>query len=183
MIGLGNNMTLPEFERLLDVYGSDRTRWPVEARASAAQLAARDPAACRLLVEAEALDRVLERAPLPSLASEAALAERIVAAAQRSPRMVRTGDGSAAVAGPAKASAAGTSGGSVLSFSERRRWLHGNPAGRAAGLLAACLMLGIFLGASALPQPLIPALEELTGLSLASGNAMQTLDPFDEDLL
>jgi hypothetical protein len=184
MIGLGSNMTLPEFERLLDVYGSDRTRWPVEARASAAQLAARDPAACQLLVEAEALDRVLERAPLPSLASEAALAERIVAAAQRTPRMVRTGDGvSATVAGPVKAAAAGSSGGSVVRFSERRRWLHGNPAGRATGLLAACLMLGIFLGASALPQPLIPALEELTGLSLAGGNAMQTLDPFDEDLL
>src|SRR5215813_7366701 len=132
MTSLGNNsMTLAEFERLLEIYGSDRTRWPVEARACAGQLTARDPAACRLLVEAEALDRVLERAPLPSLASEAALAERIVAAAQRTPRMVRTGDGaSAAVAGPAKASAAGTSGGSVLRFSERRRWLRPNPAGR-----------------------------------------------------
>ena len=41
------------------------------------------------LAEAEALDRVLERAPLPSLAIEAALAERIVAAAQRSPRIVK----------------------------------------------------------------------------------------------
>src|SRR5689334_11403900 len=92
MISLGNTMTLPEFERLLEIYGSDRTRWPVEARASAGQLTARDPAACRLLLEAEALDRILERAPLPSLASEAALAERIVAAAQRSPRMVRTGE-------------------------------------------------------------------------------------------
>ena len=102
MISLGNNMTLGEFERLLEVYGSDRTRWPVEARASAAQLAARDPAACRLLIEAEALDRILERAPLPSLASEAALAERIIAAAQRSPRMVRTGDAvpSAPAGGP-----------------------------------------------------------------------------------
>src|SRR5215470_13350834 len=101
MTGLGNSMTLLEFERLLDVYGSDRTRWPVDARASAGQLAARDPAARRLLGEAEALDRVLERAPLPSLASEAALADRIIAAAQRTPRMVRTGDGaSAAVAGP-----------------------------------------------------------------------------------
>src|SRR5215470_16568610 len=92
MTGLGNSMTLLEFERLLDVYGSDRTRWPVDARASAGQLAARDPAARRLLGEAEALDRVLERAPLPSLASEAALAARIVAAAQRSPRMVPTGE-------------------------------------------------------------------------------------------
>ena len=48
-------MTIAEFERLLDVYGSDRTRWPVEARASAGHLVARDRAARRLLAEAEAL--------------------------------------------------------------------------------------------------------------------------------
>jgi hypothetical protein len=182
MIGLGNTMTLPEFERLLDVYGSDRTRWPVEARASAGQLAARDPAACQLLVEAEALDRVLERAPLPSLASEAALAERIVTAAQRTPRMVRTGEGTA-VADPARVSPARTPARGVLRLSEGRRWLHRSPAGRAAGLLAACLMLGVFLGASAVPQPVIPALEEFTGLSIGNSNAAQALDPFDEDLL
>ena len=186
MIGSGNKtMTLPEFERLLDIYGSDRTRWPVEARASAGQLAARDPAARRLLVEAEALDRVLERAPLPSLASEAALAERIVAAAQRTPRMVRTGDAaSAAVAGADKVLAARANEGSLLRLSERRRFFyHGSPAGRAAGVLAACLMLGVFLGALAVPQPVIPALEEFTGLSIVSSNSTQALDPFDEDLL
>src|SRR6186997_2588013 len=83
-----NTMTIADFERLLDVYGSDRTRWPVEARASAGQLVARDRAARRLLAEAEALDRALERAPLPTLAQEAAIAERIVAAARRSPRIV-----------------------------------------------------------------------------------------------
>ena len=43
-----NTMTIAEFERLLDVYGSDRTRWPVEARASAGHLVARDRAARRL---------------------------------------------------------------------------------------------------------------------------------------
>jgi len=182
MISLGNTMTLPEFERLLEIYGSDRTRWPVEARASAGQLTARDPAACRLLLEAEALDRILERAPLPTLASEAALAERIVAAAQRSPRMVRTGD-AAASDGAFKAATAGARAHSVVRLSDRRRWLNGSPAGRAAGLLAACLMLGIFLGASAVPQPVIPALEEFTGIAIANSNATQTLDPFDEDLL
>ena len=89
MTNMSNNtMTIAEFERLLDVYGSDRTRWPVEARASAGQLVARDRAARRLLAEAEALDRTLERAPLPTLAQEAALAERIVAAARRTPRIV-----------------------------------------------------------------------------------------------
>jgi hypothetical protein len=35
------SMTLIEFERLLDVYGGDRTRWPMEARAAAAHLVAR----------------------------------------------------------------------------------------------------------------------------------------------
>lgn len=185
MIGLGNNMTLGEFERLLDVYGSDRTRWPVEARASAAQLAARDPAACRLLMEAEALDRVLVRAPLPSLASEAALAERILAAAQRSPRMVRTGDAvpSAPADAPSRRFLENTHQNSVVRLSDRR-WLHRSPAGRAAGLLAACLMLGVFLGASAVPQPVIPALEEFTGISIGNGNATQTpFDLFDEDML
>jgi hypothetical protein len=186
MISLGNNMTLGEFERLLDVYGSDRTRWPVEARASAAQLAARDPAACRLLLEAEALDRVLVRAPLPSLASEAALAERILAAAQRSPRMVRSGDAvpSTLTDGPSGVFLEGTKQSSVLRLSDRRRWRHGSPAGRAAGLLAACLMLGVFLGASAVPQPVIPALEEFTGISIGNGNAAQApFDLLEEDLL
>ena len=94
MTSMSNNtMTIADFERLLDVYGSDRTRWPVEARASAGQLVARDKAARRLLAEAEALDRTLERAPLPSLAEEAALADRILAAARRSPRMVPIGQG------------------------------------------------------------------------------------------
>jgi hypothetical protein len=184
MIGLGNAMTLPEFERLLEIYGSDRTRWPVEARASAGQLTARDPTACRLLLEAEALDRILERAPLPTLASEAALAERIVAAAQRSPRMVPTGE---AVASPhttaGTAASQRVSEGSVVRLADRRRWFSRSPAGQAAGLLAACLMVGIFLGVAAVPQPVIPALEEFTGIMIGSGNSMQTLDPFDEDLL
>lgn len=180
MISMGNTMTLPEFERLLEIYGSDRTRWPAEAHASAAQLAARDPAACRLLLEAEALDRVLERAPLPSLASEAALAERIVTAAQRSPRMVPSGEAMPNSAGGGHRLG---STGSVVRLPERRGWLNRSPAGRAAGVLAACLMLGIFLGAAAVPQPLIPALEEFTGISLANPSSLQTLDPLDEDLL
>src|SRR6188474_3247223 len=96
MTNAGNNMTIGDLEYLLDVYGSDRTRWPVDARSGAGQLATRDKAARRLLGEAEALDRVLERAPLPSLAREAALADRILVAARRSPRMVAAGKTDAA---------------------------------------------------------------------------------------
>ena len=107
-------MTLADFERLLDVYGGDRTRWPAEARAAAAQLVARDARARGILAEAEALDRVLERAPLPSLAIEAALAERIVAAAQRSPRIVKIPTG--------KSSVISLPGSEVLPQQQARSW-------------------------------------------------------------
>ena len=178
------SMTQADFERLLEVYGGDRTRWPTEARAAAAQLVARQPQARRLLAEAEALDRALERAPLPSLASEAALAGRIVAAAQRTPRMVKiTGAASAAILHPADSDgmaarpAAGAQWRSRLSSVDARR---------AAGLLAASLALGIFMGLSSLPQRVLPTLEEMAGLATGhNGNnrAMAQLDLFEEDIL
>jgi hypothetical protein len=130
-----NNMTFSEFERLLDVYGSDRARWPVEARACAGQLVARDRSARRLLAEAEALDRALERAPLPSLAREAALADRILATARRSPRIVaRSKADQADPVAPAARSA-----GNVVQLAPLRapgrRWLPRTAFGGAAGAL------------------------------------------------
>jgi len=175
-------MTIAEFERLLEVYGADRTRWPVEARAGAGQLVARDRAARRLLAEAEALDRVLERAPLPSLAREAELAERIVAAARRSPRMVPSSRADATRPAPAAAG-----GGNVVSLSGPQagsRRLPVRAMGGAAGALAASLLLGIYLGLSSLSQGVVPALEQLTGLTLTPGNAaVAQVDLLDEDLL
>jgi hypothetical protein len=175
-----NIMTIADFERLLDVYGSDRTRWPVEARASAGQLVARDKAARRLLAEAEALDRTLERAPLPSLAEEAALADRILAAARRSPRMVP----------PARANAAGMARRAIdnvvrlPSLRARPRWLTPPGFGSAAGMLAASLALGIFLGLSSLSQGVVPALEDMTGITLGTGTrTVAQIDLLDEDLL
>jgi hypothetical protein len=174
------SMTHSDFERLLEVYGSDRTRWPVEARASAGQLVARDLAARRLLSEAEALDRVLERAPLPSLAAESALAERIVAAARRSPRMVRTAKvdaGAAAVAEP----------GNVIALPRAPaapRRLARSAFGGAAGVLAASLLLGIFIGNSSLSQSVLPAIEDMTGIRLTpASSTVAQIDLLDEDLL
>jgi hypothetical protein len=185
MTSLGNHpMTLSDFERLLGVYGSERARWPAEARAGASQLVARDAAARRLLFEAEALDRVLERAPLPSLASEAALAERIVAAAQRSPRIVRMAGKVGAVA-----SLRAESGGMARRAAARLesvRWpsFGASEFGRAASLLAACLVLGVLVGVSSLSQPVLPAFAEMTGLALDSNAyVVGSVDPFDEDLL
>jgi hypothetical protein len=173
-------MTIAEFERLLDVYGSDRTRWPVEARAGAGQLVARDRAARRLLAEAEALDRALERAPLPSLAKEAELAERIVAAARRSPRMVPTFRSETAGRdnGPA--------GRNVVRLRTWRgppQWLTRPAMGGAAGVLAASLLLGVFLGLSSLSQGVVPVLEQMTGIHLPGGQVVAQADLLDEDLL
>ena len=169
---IGNTMTLTEFERLLEVYGSDRTRWPVAARASAGQLVTRLPAARRLLAEAEAVDRVLERAPMTSLAREAALAERIVAAARRSPRMVAT---SAATRPPADEG----------ELPDQPRWLTPRTTfGGAAGALAASLVLGVLIGLSSLSQSVLPALEQMTGIALSpTTSVIAQVDLLDEDLL
>jgi hypothetical protein len=174
MSNTSHTMTIAEFERLLDVYGSDRTRWPVEARAGAGQLVARDKAARRLLAEAEALDRALERAPLPSLAQEAAMAERIVAAARRTPRIV------------AVSKTANDRSDNVVSLPGRGQpWRLGQRArfGSLAGALAASLVFGVFLGLSNLSQGMMPALENLTGINLTSGApVVAQVDLLDEDL-
>jgi hypothetical protein len=121
-----------------------------------------------LLAEAVALDRVLERAPLPSLAREAALTERIVTAAQRSPRIVKIG-GQAQVQPEA------------APVARERASLNL----RAAGLLAASLLAGFFIGFSNAPQQIVPAFEAVTGISLGTAGSynLAQIDPFDEDQL
>ena len=170
------SMTLAEFEQLLDIYGADRTRWPAEARAAAAQLVAKDEDAQRLLAETEALDRVLENAPVPALAAEAALAERIVAAAQRSPRMVKLSSGPTGPsdATPLQAAHRGgyVSGGARPGDGLRRPHLSGREA-FAAGLLAASLVLGVMIGQSPLPPRILPALVDIAGLSLEGDELVQ----------
>lgn len=179
------SMTIADFERLLEVYGSDRTRWPVEVRAGAGQLVARDKAARRLLAETESLDRALERAPLPSLAREAQLAERILESARRSPRIVHAAKDAAAR--PAELRA-----GNVIrfpAFAGTPRWLttrtaFGGVAGTLAASLAASLAIGIMIGLSSMTQSVVPAIEQMTGLALNSpATAVAQIDLLDEDLL
>ncbi len=73
-------------ERLLDIYGADRTRWPARERLRFAGIVGEDKVAARMLAEADALDRLLEQAPRASVADVDALKERIMAAALRSQR-------------------------------------------------------------------------------------------------
>lgn len=175
MSNMGGNrsMTLAEFEQLLDVYGADRVRWPAELRTTATQLVARDAVAHRLLVEAEALDRVLERAPLPAVAVETALAERIVAAAQRSPRIVKLEESrpaAVAAVGDAPVQAAAPPAG--IRPASRRAQLLSRHA-RAVGFLAACLAIGVVLGESDLTPQLLPELADMTGLSADDNGLVQ----------
>ena len=166
--GTTRMMTLAEFEQLLEVYGSDRTRWPLNARASAAARLMSDAGARRLLAEASALDAVLAAAPELDPAAMSALADRIAALTRRAPRLVATAN-PAIVALPTGATphdAAGT---------HRELW-------RGAALLAASLVIGIFVGQSQFGAGALPALEELAGLS-SSRLAMADvhLESVDED--
>ena len=111
---------------------------------------------------------------MPSLAREAALADRIISAAQRSPRIVRFEET------PAPAAIAEN----VIRWPGARaksQWLRSD-AGRVAGLFAASLLCGIYFGLSNVAQG---ALENVAGITLgtSSGPTLAQLDPLDEDLL
>lgn len=141
---------LEELERVLATYGADRDRWPAAARLRFAPLLAGDAEARRMLSEARALDRLLDRAPVVSEARREALAARLVGEAIRAPRIAEpavtppmTEARRAVVVELDRAAAGG-----------RRRvkrlphpgWFNGGRQMPAAALLAASLLLGIFAG-------------------------------------
>ncbi|MEI9900799.1 MAG: hypothetical protein WDN31_12495 [Hyphomicrobium sp.] len=125
-------------EHLLDVYGADRTRWPARERLRFAGVISDDKAAARLLAQADALDRLLDQAPLTAGADMDALKERIMATALRSgrtrPAVVSVGGGGLGSnwAGRFHAPAF------AARFTE---W-------PAAAVLAASLMFGVVLGSA-----------------------------------
>ena len=58
-------MTLSEFRRLLEIWGSDPQRWPTGDRERAIALLGDSPEARQLNDEARKLDRALDALPLP----------------------------------------------------------------------------------------------------------------------
>ncbi len=156
-------------EETLDIYGADRTRWPLEVRRTLSGLLSDKAEARRLLAEGEALDRLLDLAPALENERVVALASRIAAASRTTPRMAATAN----VPVPKKAA-----------------W----PARRAmSGMaLAASLVLGIMTGQSV---EMAPAVSEFavavgldTGADVTAGNNTVALGDeadtgFDEDLL
>jgi hypothetical protein len=121
---------LDAFERVLETFGSDRTRWPARVRRNFAGLLAGNAEAQARLRDAEALDRLLDLAPQPAI-DTSALADRIMAAAaaerpRASPARPRT----------------------PWPVFERRIRHAAEAQWPAAALLAASLVLGMFSGFS-----------------------------------
>jgi hypothetical protein len=160
-------MMMPDFEQLLDVYGAERTLWPLNARAGAAALLVSSAEARQLKAEAAALDAVLAQGlasePPADVASTSALAARIVAAASTAPRLAASVVAHVPVAGGVDES--------PMRFGrvERDVW-------RGAALLAASLMLGVFVGQSQLGAHALPQLAALAGVSVSSGERVALAD-------
>ncbi len=169
-------MMLPDFEHLLDVFGADRTRWPLSARAGAAALVAVNADARRMLAEAAALDAVLaqgsEQQHLAGDAPTAALAARIVAAAASTPRIVASTP--AAIMAPAPAPK--RSQGAVRASSHRAAAQFGTDTWRGAALLAASLMIGVFVGQSQFGAQTLPQLAALAGVSVGTAERIALAD-------
>jgi hypothetical protein len=133
------------FQRLLDSHGGDRARWPAAARLRFAQLLARDGVAQTMLAQAQALDNVLDRAPVVSADRQAALADRIMAAAAAQP--------------PLKATTAPAV---ILPVAARRAPLRMAPA---MALLAASLAVGIAIGLSGVAAPALNGVSDVIAVN------------------
>jgi hypothetical protein len=161
-------------ERLLEVYGADRTRWPARERLRFAGVVAEDRTARRLLAEANALDSLLDLAPKASAAREHALKERIVAAAlrQSEPRF-------AVVARSIESEGAGW-----RAWARRAQASSGWAAG---GLLAASLLVGVLLGSAGTFDTAVQQVAEAAGYSTADPSHLAQSDEMvasaDEDVL
>lgn len=129
----------------LEISGADRTRWPAQERLRFAQLIAGNAEAQRLVAEAAALDRLLDKAPAVDVAKLGGLVDRIVAAAEAEGQLA---------------------GGNVISIAAARRQVeakrhvpvYGRSSWRAGALLAASLVVGAFVGTSGLLGTAVPSL-------------------------
>lgn len=172
-----------ELQRVLDTYGADRDRWPAHDRPLLDRLLETDALSRRTLAEARALDRVLDSAPLPQGARMAGLADRIMAAA--------AAPAPAPVAAPVPVAATA----SILPW--RRKpvpalvdpvpvddALTARTGWQAAGLIAACLLAGIYIGAGSNVLPLMEDVAESVGIVAVYDPNTSGLGDFDgEDSL
>lgn len=151
-----------EIVRQIEAFGADRSRWTK----SATDDALRQEPVANARREAEALDRLLAMAAPAKASGEAnrRLADRIVAAAERTPRVV-----SAKAPPVAIKVTAGAPRDNVAKF-ERRSALTrniGSDVRRGFAVLAASLVLGLSIGQSGLMDRAMIGFEDLTGVAIA----------------
>jgi len=160
-------------ERLLDIYGADRTRWPARERLRFASVITDDEEAARMLAETQALDRLLDTAPRASDADVDALKERIMAAALRSaPRQFEVVGSGATTQRHAQPAA--------------RRFGFGRSEWPAAAVMAASLVLGVMLGSAGTFDTTMQGVAQVAGYDAATSQValLDYIDgSTDEDLL
>jgi hypothetical protein len=152
-------------EHHLEIYGGDQTRWPEKARERFAPLLAGDARARALLAEARALDRLLDRAPVPSICRERSVRDRIVAAISNDKDGLRSAPTAARVIGlPSRRQPSRTG-----LAAPRIGW-------QTAALLAASLATGVYLGSTGGLAPEAQVVVEVVGLQTQA-------DPYQLSLL
>lgn len=143
---------LAELEAVLETLGARPERWPSDRRTRLMALVESDARAAQAFSEAKALDRLLGMAPEGGAAG-AGLEARILAAAGHTPQAHRPFAVVGGADGARRHSANASSG------SGQRRW-------QAVALLAASLLLGVFIGLSG---SAIPVLQDLSIVAVAEG--------------
>ena len=160
-----------DFEALdnaIDIYGADTSRWPAHVSRALAPLLAGSADAQKRMREAGVFERMLDSAPVMSKTRQAALADRIVAAAGRQPRIVH--------------------GTAAPQLRATDRVIGRREHGFAAAALAASLMLGIVAGGRASIIPFAATIvSDASGDAGASSQRLAAMDDADglfyEDLL
>jgi hypothetical protein len=150
--------TLHRLQALLDAYGSDVSRWPEGSAEGLAAFLAAHPEGTRLMTAEKQFDELLAAAPLVAEARLAGVADRTVAAAHGAQRASVEGD--------------------PMLYRNAARGPLAPRIMPAAGLLAASLVIGFYLGA-ANPLP-AEATATIEGDLLTDVVAV-TADPSDGD--
>lgn len=181
-----NREELAELGRLVEAWGGDEARWPSKARDRMHAIVAGWPdnrvIVTGILAEAVALDKVLDRAPVPAQSTLPALADRVFAAAM-----------AGAAAAARDAPPVGQTGSNVYALKMavspgrplQRNSLTRQSGWQAAGLMAASLLAGVYLGGSVNINPMLQELSEVLGLAIDLETASAGIqdETSDEDTL
>ena len=185
---------LADLDHMLLAWGGDAARWPEEVRTRIDSIARSHPAAKEIIAQAKALDRLLDAARdtparLSSHKSEQ-LASRILAAVQAAapveavpPAAVAPTSAPRGHPAPRRDSRDNVVALALRSQPPARK---GSPIGwQAAGLIAASLLAGVYLGGSLNTLPLLQEIAEAVGITNVVDPSIAALgdDLSDEDTL